>query len=696
MFTFVPTNGNDNSVATYWEGASGFPSTLTVSLGANAALSSIVVKLNPDSSWGPRTQTIEVLGRGQSATTFSTISPAFVASFAPASGNTVTIPVSATVADVQLRITTNSGAPAGQVAEFQIFGTPAPNPDLTITGSSWSPANPIETDTITATATVRNNGTAASGTSNVNFYLGTTLAGTASVAGLAAGATANVSASLGTRDAASYQLTAKVDEANTVVELNDDNNSFTNGTSLVVSPVPSSDLVAAASSWSPSNPSAGNTVTFSVAIKNQGTVASASGAHGITLTVINNANGSVVRTLTGSYTGAIAPGATTAPINLGTWTAANGKYTVRVVLAVDANELAVKQGNNTTNTPFFVGRGANMPYDSYEAEDGVLAGGASLVGPNRTIGDLAGEASGRKAVRLNSNGASVEFTTRASTNTLVTRFSIPDSAGGGGTTSTLSIYVNNVFLKAIDLTSKYAWLYGNEAEPNNSPGSGGPRHIYDEASIMLGTTVPAGSKIKLQKDAANGSRVRDRLHQPGAGFADRQPGLGPVHRAGRLQPAGRAERVRPSATGHQPARGLPAAGRLPDIVQVAGERTGDQGCRSRPVVHPVRRPDDTGEHRHRHDTDASANGSTFSGFAYFGNYPSRINGPGKVFNFGNVSNMTIDNIWIEHDDVHVLGSQHRLHHHQELPHPRHDGGWHQHDQREHRQPGPEHRGPVHR
>ena len=103
----------------------------------------------------------------------------------------------------------------------------------------------------------------------------------------------------------------------------------------------------------------------------------------------------MVTTLTGSYSGVINAGATAGPVNLGTWTAANGKYTVRVVLADDANELPVKQANNTSDRPLFVGRGANMPYDMYEAEDGVVGGGAPVVGPNRTVGDLAGEASGR-------------------------------------------------------------------------------------------------------------------------------------------------------------------------------------------------------------------------------------------------------------------------------------------------------------
>jgi hypothetical protein len=54
---------------------------------------------------------------------------------------------------------------------------------------------------------------------------------------------------------------------------------------------------------------------------------------------------------------------------------------VRTVVAVDANELPVKQANNTSDKPFFVGRGANMPYDMYEAEDGTVGGGAAVVGP---------------------------------------------------------------------------------------------------------------------------------------------------------------------------------------------------------------------------------------------------------------------------------------------------------------------------
>ncbi|WBQ04961.1 discoidin domain-containing protein [Kribbella sp. CA-293567] len=644
VHTFVATNANDDNVQTYWEG-NGSPATLTTQLGSNADLSSVVVRLNPDSSWGNRTQTFSVLGREQGATGFTTIAASASYNFSPASGNSVTIPVSARVADVRLNFTANTGAPAGQVAELQVMGVPAPNPDLTVSNVTWTPTSPVETDTITLSARVNNTGSAAAPATNVNFYLGTTKVGTAAVGALAAGASATVTAAIGSRDAGSYPLSAKVDEANTVIEQNDANNTGNSAGPLVVTPVASSDLIASAVSWSPGNPAAGNTVTFSVALKNQGSIASAAGAHGITLTLLNGST--VVRTLTASYSGAIAAGATTAPISLGTWTAANGRYSVRVVLADDANELPVKRTNNTSERPFFVGRGANMPYDHLEAEDASVGGGAVVLSPNRTVGNLAGEASGRRAVTLNSNGSFVEFTTRASTNTLVTRFSIPDSAGGGGINSTINVYVNGTFHKALPLTSKYAWLYGAEAGPGNSPGAGSPRHIYDEANIMLDGTFPAGTKIKLQKDPGNDTNYAidfvnteqvAPIANPGTGFLvpsgfsqqDVQNAIDTVRQSSTLQGV------------YLPAGTYPTASKF-NVYGKAIKVVGAGPWYTRFVAPTTQTNTDVG-----FDSSSSANGSTFSGFSYFGNYDSRNDGPGKVFNFNGTSNMTIDNIWIEH------------------------------------------------
>ncbi|WP_433342704.1 discoidin domain-containing protein [Micromonospora sp. CA-111912] len=648
VHTFVATNANDNNAATYWE-SNGQPGTLTVQLGANAAVSSVVLRLNPDSSWGPRTQTVQVLGREQSASAFTSLVGSAGYTFNPASGNTVTIPVSATAADVRLTFTTNSGAPGGQVAEFQVIGTPAANPDLTVTGLSASPANPTETDAVTVSATVRNAGTAASAATNVNLYLGGVRVGTAAVGTLAAGASTTVTANIGARAAGSYPLSAKVDEANAVIEQDETNNSYTSPSPLVVSPVASSDLVAQSVDWTPGNPSAGNTVTFSVALRNAGTVASAGGAHGITLTVLNG-TGAVVRTLTGSYSGVINAGATVGPVNLGTWTAANGKYTVRVALAVDANELPVKQQNNTSERPLFVGRGANMPYDMYEAEDGVVGGGAAVVGPNRDIGDPAGEASGRRAVTLNTTGSYVEWTTRGSTNTLVTRFSIPDAPGGGGINSTLNVYVNGTFHKAIDLTSRYAWLYGAEASPGNSPGAGGPRHIYDEANVMLNSTVPAGSRIRLQKDPANTTTYAiDFVNtEQVAPIANPDP-------AKYTTPAGfthsdvqnALDRVRMDTTGNLVGVYLPAGNySTASKFQVYGKAVKVTGAG--PWYTRLNAPSGQDNTDIGFRAENSAAGSSFANLAYFGNYTSRIDGPGKVFDFSNVSNIVIDNIWNEH------------------------------------------------
>jgi hypothetical protein len=649
VHTFVAANANDGDLATYWEGAGGaYPSTLTVALGANATISSVVVKLNPDPVWAARTQTLSVQGREQSASGFTTVAGAATYGFSPASGNTVTIPVSATAADVRLTFTANSGAPNGQVAELQVIGVAAPNPDLTVSAMSFSPATPSETDTVTLGATVRNLGTAASAATTVAFHLGTTKVGTAPVGALAAGAQATVSAAIGARDAGSYQVGAAVDESNAVIEQNEANNAYTHPTALVVAPVQSADLVAAAVGWTPANPAAGATVTFAVAIRNQGTVASAGGAHGVTLIVYNEA-GTAVRTLTGAHSGVIAAGATAPTVSLGTWAAANGRHTVRVVIADDANELPVKRANNTSDRPLFVGRGANLPYDMYEAEDGQLGGGAQSLGPNRTIGDLAGEASGRRAVRLPGNGAYVQWATKAPANTLVVRFSIPDAAGGGGQSSSLNIYVDGAFHKAISLTSRYMWLYGSESGPGNSPGAGAPRHIYDEANVMLDATVPAGATVRLQKDAANATeatvdfvnleQVAPRANPDPARY---KVPAGFSHQD--VQNALDAARQDADALGVYLPAGTYATTHKLVVYGKAVKVTGAGMWYTRFQTPQGQENTDAG-----FDVQASASGSSFEHLAFFGNYTNRIDGPGKVWGeLKDVDNLTIDSVWVEH------------------------------------------------
>ncbi|MFI2365864.1 discoidin domain-containing protein [Promicromonospora sp. NPDC019610] len=648
-WTYVAANANDGNTSTYWEGAGGqYPSTLAVTLESAAELSGVVVKLPPATAWGPRTQTFEVQGRTGSGDAWATLAPSAARAFSPATGNTVTVPVTGTAREVRLRFTANTGSGNGQVAELQVFGTPAANPNLTVTGVSATPASPTESDDVTLSAVVKNIGTRASTATDVSFTVDGDEVATGQVGALAAGAQATVTADVGTLTAGSYEIGAEADPSGAVAEQSETDNGWTRPDPLVVTEIASSDLVPTVS-WTPTTPAAGETVTFSATIANRGTVAASSGAHGLTV-VLRNGSGAVVRTLTGSVSGAIAPGATSQSVNLGTWTAADGSFDVTVTAAPDANEVAAKRANNEVTRSLFIGRGANLPFDTYEAEDGVAGGGATAIGPNRVVGDLAGEASGRRAVTLGQTGSYVEWTTRATANSLVVRFSMPDAAGGGGTSGSLGVYVDGQFVKNIDLTSRYAWLYGNEASPGNQPGQGAPRHIYDEANALLGRTVPAGSTIRLQKTASNpGPYTVD--------FVDLEQATAQANPdpARYVQPAGfthqdvqnALDRFRMDTTGNLAGVYLPAGdyqtaskfqvyGKAVDIVGAgpwftrfhapAGQENTDIGFRA----------------------EGTANGSTFRDFAYFGNYTSRIDGPGKVFDFANVRDMTIDNIWVEH------------------------------------------------
>src|SRR5258705_1236466 len=114
--------------------------------------------------------------------------------------------------------------------------------------------------------------------------------------------------------------------------------------------------------------------------------------------------------------------------------------------------------------------------------------GGTLKGPppmavdkNATVTNtVEGEASGRQCVKLVGTGQYVEFTAQAAANTMVVRYSVPDSANGVGIDSTLSLYLNGTFVRKIPVTSKYSWLYGYYTFSNN-PGDGMPRDFYDEA-----------------------------------------------------------------------------------------------------------------------------------------------------------------------------------------------------------------------
>jgi CARDB/F5/8 type C domain/NedA-like, galactose-binding domain len=395
--SYVAANANDNNVTTYWE-SSGFPSTLTAKLGANADISSIVVKLNPDSIWEPRTQNIEVLGRAQGATDFASIKARADYAFSPSTNqNTVTIPVSGPAADVQLKFYSNTGAPGGQVAEMLVMGTWSSNPDLVVTGLTWTPSAPDETTEITFSATVHNSGAVQSGATTVNVVLNETVAGSASVGALAAGASATVSVSAARQTQGTYTVAAVVDPGNAVIEQNEDNNTFTASSQLTVAQAPGPDLQVTSITTNPPNPSVGAAVNFTVAVNNRGT---------------STAGGSTTRVVVGSTTldgatGSIAAGATLNVAIGGTWTASSGGATITATADATNQVAETNENNNQLSQAIVVGRGAAVPYVEYEAEAARYNGTLVTADAQRTFGhtNFGTESSGRQSVRLNSTGS---------------------------------------------------------------------------------------------------------------------------------------------------------------------------------------------------------------------------------------------------------------------------------------------------
>jgi len=496
VHVFVATNANDGNTSTYWE-SNGYPATLTVRLGSNADISSVVIRLNPDPIWGPRTQNLEILGREQSAAGFTALRARANYNFSPSTNqNSVTIPVTGRVADLQLRFFSNTGAPGGQVGEIEVIGDRGPNPDLTITDLSWTPASPSESDRVVVSARVANAGTGPAGATTVDVRVAGAVAGSAPVSALGAGAAATVSVDIGRRAVGSYTVSAIVDPTNAIIELNDDNNGRTAATPLVIGQSPGPDLQVVGVGFSPPNPAAGSAVSFTVAVQNRGTT-------GVNVTTVTRLEVGTVRLDTN--TGPIAAGATVNVAVSGTWRATSGGSIV--VASTDATN-AVAETNETNNAfsrAIVVGRGAAVPYVEYEAEDGRFLGALLEADSLRTHGhtNFASESSGRRSVRLNRTGEFVEFTSTNPANSIVVRNSIPDAPNGGGIEATISLYVDDTFVRKLTLSSKHSWLYGLTDDPEgltNSP-QANARRLFDESHALLSQTHPVGTRFRLQRDA---------------------------------------------------------------------------------------------------------------------------------------------------------------------------------------------------
>src|SRR5438034_8507777 len=139
------------------------------------------------------------------------------------------------------------------------------------------------------------------------------------------------------------------------------------------------------------------------------------------------------------------------------------------------------------------GAGATLPYVEVQAENSATNG--TVIGPSAVYNTLPAEASYRKAVTMQGTGRFVEFTAPVATNSIVFRYSIPDTGNGSMYTTPLSLYIDGTKQPNFTLTNAYSWYYGGYPF-TNSPG-GNAHHFYDEVHRLFGTTYPAGTKFRL-------------------------------------------------------------------------------------------------------------------------------------------------------------------------------------------------------
>ena len=165
------------------------------------------------------------------------------------------------------------------------------------------------------------------------------------------------------------------------------------------------------------------------------------------------------------------------------------------------------------NTPDPSVAGATTPFTTYQAPEGTLGGGASVVSltsaPTSEYDSPQGEATGHAYVALTGTGQSVQWTndTGEPISFINVRASIPDAPAGGGITATLDLYVNGTFRQALNMNSIQTWQYEGNNNYNGSdqnPADGDPRDFWDDFNAWVsGAAIPAGATITLQKDSAN-------------------------------------------------------------------------------------------------------------------------------------------------------------------------------------------------
>ncbi len=163
-----------------------------------------------------------------------------------------------------LSLLTGVGAPISISTDTVALSTSAP--DLIIETITWSPEISSIGDTVTFTVTIKNQGSVQAGSSRVAYYIDDTYQASTCISQVDAGATITKTFDW-TAQAGSQAIKAVADFENSV-----DESTETNNEKIFSFSVLAPDLIIETITWSPENPSIGDRVDFTVAIKNQGTM----------------------------------------------------------------------------------------------------------------------------------------------------------------------------------------------------------------------------------------------------------------------------------------------------------------------------------------------------------------------------------------------------------------------------------------
>ena len=205
----------------------------------------------------------------------------------------------------------------------------AAGPDLIVQDITLSPIEPAIDDTVSITVTVKNQGDASAGSNYVTCYVDNNILQTQSIgvinAGLMATVTFTWQATQGT-----HIIRAIADSSDIISETDETNNANTYSLTTLAP-----DLIIQSITWSPTNPSVGDSLIFSIVIKNQGNIKSR--YTNVNLYIDGNSRGI-------QDVAEINPGASlTKNYN---WTALSGQHALRAVADETNNN---KESNETNN-----------------------------------------------------------------------------------------------------------------------------------------------------------------------------------------------------------------------------------------------------------------------------------------------------------------------------------------------------------